>query len=84
MKYARIVNNFVYETFTPHSGATIEESMTPELVAQFIPCPDEVEQNWAYLDGIFIEPPKSVIEDTVEAEEVITAPAIESPVQEIE
>lgn len=56
-KYARIINNQVWETFTPHSGASLEECFTPELVTQFISCPDEVDQTWSYVDGDFIAPP---------------------------
>lgn len=56
-KYARIVDNKIWETFVPHSGATIEECFTPELVAQFISCPDEVDQTWSYVNGEFIAPP---------------------------
>jgi hypothetical protein len=56
MKYARIVNNEVFETFVPHSGGTIENYFTPELVAQFIECPEEVDTTWTYLNGEFIPP----------------------------
>lgn len=55
-KYARIIDNKIWETFVPHSGATIEECFTPELVAQFISCPDEVDQTWSYVNGEFIAP----------------------------
>lgn len=56
MKYARIVNNKVIEVFVPHSGATIEECFTPELVAQFTSCPEDVQANWEYSDGRFLAP----------------------------
>jgi hypothetical protein len=56
MKYARIVDNKVWETFTPPTGVDISECFTPELVAQFIECPSDVEQNWDYTDGEFIAP----------------------------
>lgn len=66
MKYARIVGNKVWETFVPHSGATIQECFTPDIVAQFISCPDEVENTWTYENGSFIQPvvrelPESVV-----------------------
>ena len=56
MKYARIVDNKVWETFTPPTGVDISECFTPELVAQFIECPLEVEQNWTVENGVFIAP----------------------------
>jgi len=45
MKYARIVDNKVWEVFTPPVGVDISECFTAELVAQFIECPSDVEQN---------------------------------------
>lgn len=58
MKYARITNNLVIETFTPPANVPIEECFTPEIVAQFEPVPDEVEQNWIKQeDGTFVAPP---------------------------
>ena len=56
MKYARIVNNKVFEIFTPHSGFSIEECFPSELVSQFIECPDNVQANWDYDGSVFIEP----------------------------
>lgn len=66
MKYARVINNIVIEVFTPPSGVAIEECFTPEIVAQFEPCPEYVEQNWIKQeDGIFIAPPPSPSEPVV-------------------
>ena len=76
MKYARIINNKVWETFVPHSGATIDECFTPELVAQFILCPDEVENTWTYENGEFIAPPLRE-ELIIDVEEVPSTLAIE-------
>jgi hypothetical protein len=56
MKYARIVNNEVFETFTPPTGVGISECFTSELVAQFIECPENVEQHWTYDGSTFTEP----------------------------
>lgn len=67
MKYSRIVDNKVYETFTPPTGVDISECFTPELVAQFIECPDNVEQNWDYDGTTFIEP----VVPELPAEEII-------------
>lgn len=68
MKYARIVDNTVYETFTPPIGVDISECFTPELVAQFIECPDNVEHNWIY-DGTVFEEPET-IESIIEQENI--------------
>lgn len=62
MKYARVdylvEPNFVIEVFTPPQGFTIDECFTPEIVAQFEPCPEEVGQNWIKNeDGTFSPPP---------------------------
>jgi hypothetical protein len=50
MKYARVVNDAVYEVFTPPVGVDISDCFTAELVAQFIECPEYVEQKYTY-DG---------------------------------
>lgn len=55
-KYARIVDNTVIELFTPPVGVDISECFTPELVAQFIECPADVEQNWEYSNNKFTKP----------------------------
>lgn len=55
-KYARIVNNTVVEVFTPRVGVDISECFTPELVAQFIECPAEVNQHWEYNNNEFTKP----------------------------
>lgn len=58
MKYARVIDSIVVETFTPPSGFTIEECFTPQVVAMFEECPEEVEQNWIKQeDGSFGPPP---------------------------
>lgn len=56
MKYARIVDNKVWEVFTPPTGVDISDCFTAELVAQFIECPADVEQNWSYENGEFTAP----------------------------
>ena len=58
MKYARVLDSIVQEVFVPPAGLTIEDCFTPEVVALFEPCPDEVEQNWIKEpDGSFVAPP---------------------------
>lgn len=56
MKYARIVDNKVWEVFTPPVGVDISDCFTAELVAQFIECPADVEANWSYTNGEFDAP----------------------------
>jgi len=60
MKYARFsIGNTVIEVFIPPTGFSIEECFTPEIVAQFEPVPDNVEQNWIRQeDGTFVAPPE--------------------------
>lgn len=55
-KYARVENKLVIETLSIPSGANIENYFVPQIAAQFIACPDEVEQNWTYEDGEWKEP----------------------------
>lgn len=55
-KYARIVDNIVWEVFIPQDGVNISDCFTPELVAEFIECPSDVEQGWDYKNGEFIAP----------------------------
>lgn len=59
MKYARIPSgNIVVEVFTPPKGFELSDCFTPELVAEFVPCPEEVEANWIRQeDGTFLPPP---------------------------
>lgn len=57
MKYARVINGYVEETFTPMDGHTIEESFTPEVVNMFEQCPENVCAGWTKnQDGTFSEP----------------------------
>lgn len=55
-KYARVINKFVTETMSIPSDANIEDYFVPQIAAQFIACPDEVEQTWTYEDGEWKEP----------------------------
>jgi hypothetical protein len=62
MKYARIINNVVNDTFVPQVGFTIEESFTPEVVALYELVPDDVEPEWKrHADGSFSAPTPDVI-----------------------
>ena len=67
MKYARVVETIVVEVYVPPAGVPIEECFTPELVAQFEPCPFEVEANWIKQpDGTFTPPSPPAPEPTPE------------------
>lgn len=48
MKYARISNNEVIETFIEEHGFTIEECFHPDIVSTFIPCPDNIDEGDFY------------------------------------
>ncbi len=50
MKYARIVSGKVVETFNADLGKDIFEYFVPAIASQFVPCPDDVEQDYSY-DG---------------------------------
>jgi hypothetical protein len=59
MKYARVSDSIVQEVFTPLEGFTIDECFTAEIVAQFEPCPAEVQGSWLKQpDGTFVAPPE--------------------------
>jgi hypothetical protein len=56
MKYARIHDGSVAELYAPITGFTIEQCFHPDLVAQMVPCTDDVQVGWAYADGVFTDP----------------------------
>ena len=63
MKYARIVDSVVVETFTPPEGFVLDECFTAELVAQFFACPEETEGGWVLQnDGTFAAPAPVITE----------------------
>jgi hypothetical protein len=57
MKYARIVDSIAVEVFTPPEGFTFEKCFTAELVAQFVPCSEEVEAGWIEQENGSFNPP---------------------------
>jgi hypothetical protein len=59
-KYARIINNLVVETFIPPLDVDITECFHPDVVAQFVECPTDVQQNWEF-DGTNYKAPVVVI-----------------------
>lgn len=60
MKYARVVNGYVWEVFTPWFPGVddIKEYFPANVAAQFIPCPEEVGPAWLYnaTTGVFTAP----------------------------
>lgn len=57
MKFARVIKGVVIEIFREPQGFAIEECFTPELVATFEPCGEEVEVGWVRDElGDLVEP----------------------------
>lgn len=56
MKYARIQEGKVAEIYVPIEGFTIAQCFHADLVAQMVPCTDDVQVGWAYADGVFTDP----------------------------
>lgn len=57
MKTVRLKNGRVYEII-PEYALPVEEFYSPEFVAQCMEAPDEVKQNWIYIDGQWVSPEK--------------------------
>jgi len=70
MKYARVNGTDVFEICTPIAGFTIDQCYHPDIVAQLIPCADEVTPEWTYVDGVFVTPvvEEQIVEETPPAE----------------
>lgn len=67
MKYARVSNSLVQETFVPPIGVSIDECFHPSLRVQFENVPDNVEEGWVkHQDGSFTAPvpPSIPVTDT--------------------
>lgn len=65
MKYGRIVNNWVQETFICEDGKTIYDYFYITVADMFEVIPDQVEAGWyKNPDGSFTPPPDPVI-DTI-------------------
>lgn len=76
MKYARVLNDKVIETFVPISGFSIDQCFVPSIAMQFIPVDDSVEVGDDYT------PPAIIVEEPVEEESVTEEPAAEEPIEE--
>lgn len=53
MRYARIVNHTAVDVRTESP----EDFFTPEVVAQFVEVPDQVQGGWVLKDGVWSAPP---------------------------
>lgn len=58
-KYARIVDRYVLETFTPPERISFSDCFHPAIASQFLPCPTEVQPGWWY-DGKGFAPPPAI------------------------
>jgi hypothetical protein len=56
MKYARIHDGSVIEICVPIEGFAIAQCFHADLVAQMVPCTDDVQAGWTYADGVFTGP----------------------------
>lgn len=68
MKYARVVNSIVVETFVPPSGVDISECFHSDVRAQFEVVADEVDVDVGFIkhqDGTFTAPVPPTIPVTV-------------------
>ena len=64
MKFARVINGTVQETFVEPDGFELKDCFHPDVAAQFEPCGDEVEQGWLKDSNGFSEPPPQPEPDT--------------------
>lgn len=69
MAYARIQHGSVAEVCDPIAGFTIDQCFHPSLVAQMVPCGDDVQAGWAYADGVFTDPSVITPAEPVESTE---------------
>ena len=53
MKFARLVNDYAVDVHASPIGL-----FTPEIAAEFIEVPDNVENGWQLVDGVFVAPPE--------------------------
>ena len=56
MKYAKLIGNQVSEILVAIDGFTIEECFHPEVLVGIIPVPDEVQNGWSLVDGVWTAP----------------------------
>lgn len=74
MKYARIVNNTAVDV----RNESPDGYFHPEIAAQFVTVPDQVEDGWTLVDGVLSAP---VIVVPVDPEPVAVIPPKVSPVE---
>ena len=70
MKWARVINGEALDVRTESP----ETYFTPNIVAEFVEVPDEVEETWLLTDGAWAEKPAPVVEEQTQEElDAITA-----------
>lgn len=74
MKYARIINNIAVDTRTESP----EGCFTPNIVAEFVEVPDEVQDGWSNESGQWAEPAALV---PVPTEQAVPVPPTVSPIE---
>ena len=56
MKFARIEENRVTETFETANHETLKVAFHPDIAALFTACPDDVQPGWLFENGVYLEP----------------------------
>lgn len=80
MKYARLNQyNSVIELYTPPDGFSISDCFVPDIVAQFVACPQDAEIGWLYIDSNWEAPtappgPAEQSSDAVAVESIQVSP----------
>lgn len=79
---ARIFDGIIGDVIVPIEGFTIEECFHPDVLAQYVPIPDEVQPGWIVTENGIVDPnaPEPEPEPEVPAEE--EAPVEETLVEE--
>lgn len=55
-KYARIVDDKVFEVIVLPEGETPNDFFHPDIASEFVPATESADQAWGYLDGTFTPP----------------------------
>lgn len=69
MKYARVIGKIAVDVRTESP----EGCFTPEIAAQFVEVPDEVENGWSLIDGVWSAPPPPAPQIFIEPEKTVSA-----------
>jgi hypothetical protein len=65
MRYARLIGDVVAEIFD-HDDMTPADSHVPEIAAQFVECPADVQAGWTHIGGDTWAPPAQPVIDVPE------------------